>query len=393
MDSIKNPFSPNAGSRPPELVGRDDVLELARVMIGRTQLRRSVQNLLMTGLRGVGKTVVLTEILRNAERDNRIIPIYIEASEHKRLGELLAAPLKLELLKLDRVDGAKKAAKKGLSVLRNFLGTIKITFGDVGIELEPHPGEGDSGDMQYDLMALLSAVAEAAAERDKAIILMIDEVQYLKQEELEALVMSMHHMQQRQLPMAMVGVGLPILAKLAGEAKSYAERLFKYPTIGALSEEQTRQALVAPLDGEGVEIEDGALEVICKETGGYPFFIQEWGSQLWNYVEAGPITLEDVERVRSVVMTSLDTNFFMIRMERLTAAEKRFLMSMAEVADKLGECKISDVAARMGVVLQTIGPCRSSLIKKGMIYGSGHGLVSFTVPMFGDYLIRHQVGR
>lgn len=393
MDSIRNPFSPNAGSRPPELVGREDVLELARVMIGRTQLRRSVQNLLMTGLRGVGKTVVLTEILRNAERDNKIIPIYIEASEHKRLGELLAAPLKLELLKLNRVDGAKDAAKKGLSVLRNFLGTIKISFGDVGIELEPHPGEGDSGDMQYDLKALLSAVAEAAAERDRAVILMIDEVQYLSQEELEALVMAMHHMQQRQLPMAMVGVGLPILAKLAGEAKSYAERLFKYPTIGALSEEQTRQALVAPLNNEGVELQDAALAVICKETGGYPYFIQEWGSQLWNYVDSGPITLEDVERVRSVVMTSLDTNFFMIRMERLTAAEKRFLLAMAEVVDMSGECKISDVAARMGVVLQTLGPCRSSLIKKGMIYGSGHGLVSFTVPMFGDYLIRHQEGQ
>lgn len=390
MDSIKNPFSPNAGSRPPELVGRDDVLELARVMMGRTQLRRSVQNLLMTGLRGVGKTVLLNEILRMAERAGNLIPIYVEASEHRSLGELLAAPLKLELLKLNRIEGVKSAARKGLSILRNFMGTIRITFGDVGIELDPHPGEGDSGDMQYDLMALLSAVAEAAAERDKAVILMIDEVQYLKQEELEALVMAMHHMQQRQLPMAMVGVGLPILAKLAGEAKSYAERLFRYPIIGALNPEKTQQAIEIPFSKEGVKIEPAAIEKICEETSGYPFFIQEWGSQLWNFIDGSPITLEDVKCVKSVVLNSLDANFFKVRMERLTGGEKNYLYAMAEVSDKNGECKTADIAAQMQAKVQMLGPCRASLIKKGMIYGSGHGLVAFTVPMFGDYLKRNR---
>lgn len=390
MDSIRNPFSPNAGSRPPELVGRDDVLELARVMMGRTQLRRSVQNLLMTGLRGVGKTVLLNEILRMAERVGNLIPVYVEASEHRSLGELLAAPLKLELLKLNRIEGVKSAARKGLSILRNFMGTIKITFGDVGIELDSHPGEGDSGDMQYDLMALLSAVAEAAAERDKAVILMIDEVQYLKQEELEALVMAMHHMQQRQLPMAMVGVGLPILAKLAGEAKSYAERLFRYPTIGALDSERTQQAIEIPFKKEGVEIEPAAIEKICEETSGYPFFIQEWGSQLWNFIDGSPITLEDVKCVKSVVLNSLDTNFFKVRMERLTGGEKNYLYAMAEVSDKNGECKTSDIAIQLQTRVQMLGPHRASLIKKGMIYGSGHGLVAFTVPMFGDYLKRNR---
>ena len=389
MDSIRNPFSPNAGSRPPELVGRDDVLEMARVMIGRTQLRRSAQSILMTGLRGVGKTVVLNEVLCNAEKAGNVVPVYIEASESRRLGELLAAPLKMELLKLSRIEGAKAAACRGLSVLRNFLGSIKITFGEVGIELESMPGEGDSGDMQYDLRALLAAVAEAALARDRAVILMIDEVQYLSQEEMEALVMSMHHMQQRQLPLAMIGVGLPILAKLAGEAKSYAERLFKYPVIGALPDADTRRAIEAPFAAEHVHLNSDAMDAVCRETGGYPFFIQEWGSQLWNFVDREQITVEDVEKVRSVVYSSLDASFFRIRMERTTPSERKFMYAMADVGNGDDKCRLSDVAAKMGVSQKSLGPCRASLIRKGMVYGSGHGLISFTVPMFSDFLRRN----
>lgn len=390
MDGIRNPFSPNAGSRPPELVGRDEVLELARVMIGRTQLRRSAQSILMTGLRGVGKTVLLNEILQRAEQTGKVIPIYIEASESRRLGELLAAPLKMELLKLNRVEGAKSAARKGLSVLRNFLGSIKVSFGDLGIELDPAPGEGDTGDLQYDLMALLATVATAAGEKDKAVILMIDEVQYLSQQELEALVMSMHHMQQRQLPLAMIGAGLPILAKLAGEAKSYAERLFKYPEIGALPESDTRRAIEVPFAAEGVHLDADAMETICRETGGYPYFIQEWGSQLWNFIEREPITLEDVLKVRSVVWNSLDVNFFRIRMERTTPVERRFMHAMAETSDDRGRCRVADVAMKLGVPQKKLGPCRASLIRKGMIFGCGYGLMAFTVPLFSDFLKRNE---
>lgn len=390
MDSVRNPFSPNAGSRPPELAGRADILELARVLMGRTQLRRSAQSLLLTGLRGVGKTVILNEILRMAEGMGTIVPIYIEASENRGLAELLAAPLKLELLKLNRLEGAKEAALKGLSILRNFLGTVKVSFGDVGIELDPAPGEGDSGDIQYDLRVLLSAVAAAAGARNRAVLLLVDEVQYLSQPELEALVMSLHHMQQRALPLAMVGAGLPILAKLAGEAKSYAERLFKYPVVGALSPENIRQAIELPLSKEGISISDEALAAICRETGGYPYFIQEWGSQLWNYIERDSIRLEDVLGVRSIVWNSLDANFFRIRMERVTAAEKKFIYAMAECAATDGTCRVSDVADALGVESNAIGPRRSSLIHKGMVYSPGHGSIAFTVPMFVDFLKRNR---
>jgi len=390
MDSIRNPFSPNAGRRPPALVGRDDILEEARVLMGRTQLRKSVQSLLITGLRGVGKTVILNEILRKAEESGTIIPIYVEASENRGLAELLAAPLKLELLKLNRLDGAMVAARHGLSILRNFLGTVRISFGDVGIELEPAPGEGDSGDMQYDLCTLLSAVAVAAGKKDKAIVLLIDEVQYLSQEELEALVMSIHHMQQRELPLALIGAGLPILARLAGEAKSYAERLFRYPVVGPLSEENAKQAIAEPLRQEGIRIADDALAAIWHESGGYPFFLQEWGSQLWNYIEREPISLDDVKGVRSIVLSSLDVNFFRIRMERVTASEKKFIYAMSSRMAEDGNCRVSDVADALAVDLSSLGPRRLSLIKKGVVYSPGHGLLSFTVPMFSEFLKRNQ---
>jgi len=389
MDSVSNPFSPSAGSRPPELVGRDDVLELARVLMGRTKLRRSVQSLLMTGLRGVGKTVLLNEMRRSAEADGAIVPIQVEASEHRRLVDLLAAPLKIELLKLNRIERSKVAARKALSVLRNFLGTVKISIGEVGVELEPCPGEGDSGDLQYDLRTLLATVAEAAAARNGAVVLLIDEVQYLNPEELESLVMALHYMLQRELPLAMVGAGLPILAKMAGDAKSYAERLFKYPVLGPLSDASARRAICVPFAGKGIRIKEEALTEICRETNGYPYFIQEWGSQLWNFVDKGPVGMREVNGIRSAVLDSLDANFYHIRMERVTSSERQLLRAMAEVALEDGSCRISDVVERMGVSQKAIGPRRGSLIKKGVVYGSGHGELSFTVPLFADFMKRN----
>jgi len=228
------------------------------------------------------------------------------------------------------------------------------------------------------------------AFEDKAVILLIDEVQYLSQAELEALVMALHHMQQRALPLALIGAGLPIVAKLAGEAKSYAERLFKYPVIGALSDENVKQAIVAPLAKENIHISDEAIAVICEESGGYPYFVQEWGSQLWNYVEREPISVADVNGVRSIVWSSLDANFFRIRMERVTASEKKFIFAMAACASDDGVCKIADVAEALGVEINAVGPRRASLIRKGMVYSPGHGVLAFTVPMFVGFLNRNQ---
>ena len=390
MDSIANPFSPNAGSRPPELVGRDDILEQARVLVGRTQLRRSAQSLLMTGLRGVGKTVLLNEVYRICETHGGAIPVYMEASEGMRLGELLAAPLKMVLLKLNRLEGTKDVVRRGLSVLRNFMGTIRVKFGDVGIELDPMTGFGDSGNIESDMGELLVSVAEAAADRGKAVILLVDEVQYLSQDELAALVTSLHRIQQLQLPLALVGAGLPVLAKLVGTAKSYAERLFKYPVVGALSDENSRRVICVPFASAGIGMDDEAARMICAETRGYPFFIQEWGSQLWNFIEREPITVKDIVGVKDAVVQSLDMNFFRIRMERITPAERTFLCAMASVADADGCCKVADVADRIGVAACGIGPKRAALIRKGTIYSPAHGVLAFTVPLFREFIKRDE---
>lgn len=389
MDSIANPFAPNAGSRPPELVGRDEIFEQARILFGRTQLRRSAQSILLTGLRGVGKTVILNEMLNMAEKMGTIVPIYVEACEDRTLGETLASPLRMALLKLDRATGRKDLVRRGLSALRNFMGTIKVSFGDVGIELEPLKGVADSGDMQFDLIELLTSVAEAAADRQLGVVLLIDEIQYLSEAELGALVMALHRMQQRQLPLVLVGAGLPVLARLVGEAKSYAERLFVYPQVGALSEELTDRALFVPFASAGISAMDDARHAVCVETRGYPYFIQEWGSQLWEFIEGGPIRMEDVQKVRDSVWVSLDANFFRIRMERMTPKEKEFLRVMAEVFAKSESCRLADIAAHLGVKVNALAPYRASLIRKGMIYSPAHGLLTYTVPMFAEYLRRN----
>ncbi len=389
MDKISNPFSPNAGSRPPELAGRDSTFEDIRVFLGRLPLKRFVQSILFTGLRGVGKTVLLNEVMHMAEARGDVLPIYLEASENRPLGEMLASPLRMALLKINRAKGAGEKVRRSLAALRNFVGTIKVKFGDIGIELEPATGLADSGDLQFDLIELLSAVAEAAAEKRMGVVLLVDEVQYISADEFGALVMAMHRMQQRALPLAMVGAGLPILPALAGEAKSYAERLFTYPVVGALSREASVLAIRRPFSDAGLRITDDAAETVYRRSGGYPYFIQEWGYQLWNFVEREPITENDVKMVDGIVMEQLDGNFFRVRMERLTPSEKSFLQTMASFDGP--DIKMSDIAARLGISQKALGPRRSALVKRGMVYSPSHGVVAFTVPLFNEFLRRNPV--
>ena len=385
MNPVINPFSPGAGAPPPELVGRENILEEARILLGRIRLRRSVQGCMLTGLRGVGKTVLLSEVKRMAYAES-VIPIAVEATADKPIGALLAAPLKKALFELDRMEGAKEKVKKGIVALKNFIGTIKIDIGDIGIGIEPQHGFADSGDLEYDLGELFACVAEAAAEKQRGVVLLIDEIQYLPEKELGALIMSMHRMQQDLLPLAAVGAGLPFLPGLAGNAKSYAERLFRFPDVGALSEEESAQAIRKPMETAGVHIEDDAAHSVYEATRGYPYFLQEWGYQLWNHVQREPITIQDVEAVRNKVQERLDGSFFRVRIERLTKSEKDFLFAMAQV--ETPEIKISDVARIMNNPVASLSPRRSSLIKKGMVYSPSHGEIAFTVPMFGEYLNR-----
>lgn len=387
MDTIKNPFSPGAGSPPPELVGREGILEQARVLLGRVKEKRPEKSLLLTGLRGVGKTVLLNEIERLAAKTGyRTVPL--EAHEDKALAAMLVPPLRKLLFELDRVAGAGDKAKRGLAVLKGFMNGVKVAMGDieVGLDIEPEKGSADSGDLESDLPNLFMAVAEAAEERKTPVALLIDELQYFSAQELSALIMAMHKMQQRQLPMVLIGAGLPILPRLAGESKSYAERLFSFPDVGALSEPDANKALQDPTKAVGVDFEAAALKEIFRLTQGYPYFIQEWGYQSWNRAAGPPITLEVVQAATATVIERLDANFFRVRFDRLTPGEKRFLRAMAGFG--AGAHRSADIAEALGVNINSLGPGRAKLIQKGMIYSPTHGDLAFTVPLFDEFMLR-----
>ncbi len=387
MDKIKNPFSPGAGSPPPELAGRDGILEQVHVLLGRVRMKRPEKSILMTGLRGVGKTVLLNEIERMAIADG-YRTILVEAHEDKPLALLLVPHLRRILFDLDRIAGAGDKARRGLAVLKSFIGGIRISVGDVefGLDTDPEKGAADSGDLEIDLPNLFVAVAEAAEERHTSVAILIDEIQYLNTSELSALIMGMHKMQQRQLPLVLVGAGLPILPGLAGDSKSYAERLFSFPDIGPLAEPEAAKALKDPVTAAGEVFDDVAIAEIYRLTQGYPYFLQEWGYQSWNHAIASPITLQIVQETTALVASRLDENFFRVRFNRLTPREKMYLRAMAELGSD--PYRTADIAEFLGVKITTLGPVRASLIKKGMIYSPSHGDMAFTVPLFDQFMLR-----
>lgn len=237
-----------------------------------------------------------------------------------------------------------------------------------------------------DLPNVFVAVGEAAEERKSAVGLFIDEIQYFDQKELGALIMAMHRIQQRQLPVVLLGAGLPILPGLAGESKSYAERLFNFPEVGALSVADASKALRDPAGAAGVRIEPAALLEVHRLTLGYPYFLQEWGYRIWNAAEKSPITLDIVRAATDVVVQRLDENFFRVRFDRLTPGEKKFLRGMAELGP--GPHRTGDIADALGVKIASIGPVRAKLIKKGMVYSPAHGDMAFTVPLFDEFMRR-----
>lgn len=362
-------------------------MEQARILLGRVRQKRPEKSMLLTGLRGVGKTVLLNEIERLAKADG-YRTIAIEAHEGKPLGSLIAPPLRTVLFELDRMAGVGDKVKRGLAVLRSFIGTIKVTVDDVtyGLDTDPEKGAADSGDLEIDLPNLFTAIAEAAEDRKTAVAILIDEIQYFNQKELGSLIMAMHKVQQRQLPMVLLGAGLPILPGLAGESKSYAERLFSFPDIGALSQDDAAKALQEPALAAGVAFEPSALTEIFRLTKGYPYFLQEWGYQAWNLAASSPIALRIIEDATASVIPRLDKNFFRVRFDRLTPSEKNFLRAMADLGP--GAQRTGDIADRLGVKVTNLGPVRAKLIKKGMIYSPAHGDLAFTVPLFDEFMIR-----
>ena len=387
MDPISNPFSPGAGSPPPELVGREDILEQSRILLARIVKGRSEKSLLLTGLRGVGKTVLLNQIVQISEAEGYQV-IQLEAHEGKSLPALLAPAIRSLLHKLDRLAGAKDKVRRALAVLKSFVGSISLTVEDIpfGLDINPEAGTADSGDLELDLPQLLVALAEVAKDRNTAVAILIDEVQYFSVSELSALIMGMHRMQQRQLPLVLIGAGLPILPRLAGESKSYAERLFSFPQIGPLPAGDARKAIQEPIRKEGAAINADALDQIVAITQGYPYFLQEWGYQAWNRAPSSPITLDVITNATGETLQRLDENFFRVRFDRLTPSEKKFLRAMAALGS--GPYRIGDVAETLGIKVNSLSPRRAKLINKGMIYSPTHGDLDFTVPLFDDFMRR-----
>jgi GTPase SAR1 family protein len=387
MDPVTNPYAPGAGTQPPELAGRDDILQRTRVTLARVQSGRPAKSFMIVGLRGVGKTVLLNKINDIAEGQNYIATI-LETPENKSLPELLVPCLRRILYKLDTKEKVNAVVKKGLMILKGFANALKVSVGDIdiGIDIESVRGTADSGDIEADLPDLFEAVGEAAKSKGFTIAIIVDEIQYISENEFSALIMALHRISQKQLPLILIGAGLPQLVGLAGRSKSYAERLFDYPKVGALSTEDAKKALSAPARRESVEFEDAALDRAVELTKGYPYFLQEWGYHAWNCAERSPITVADVEAATHAALTSLDESFFRVRFDRLTPREKDYLFAMAALGP--GPHRSGDIAIEMNVKVESIAPVRSSLIKKGMVFSPAHGDTAFTVPMFDEYLHR-----
>ncbi len=391
MDPIRNPYTPGAGAPPPELAGRDNLREQVRIALERNRIGRPAKSVLMVGLRGVGKTVLLDRMRDDAEGCG-IQTLRIEAPEGRSLPAILAPELRRALLRLSRNERARDLARRALRGLAGFARVLKVKYRDleVGIDSEPEPGLADNGDLELDLQDLLEASGQAAREGGTALALFVDELQYVKGDELAALIVALHRAAQRQLPVVLVGAGLPQLRGRMGKAKSYAERLFDFPEVGPLTPDAARLALAKPAEEEGVRFEAAALERIIEETQCYPYFLQEWGKHAWDTAEASPITQNDVVRGAEVAIADLDASFFRVRFDRLTPAERQYLRAMAELG--AGPHRSGEIAKVLGREVQSLAPIRGHLITKGMVWSPSHGDTAFTVPLFDEFIRRMMPG-
>ncbi len=388
---MQNPYAPGAGTPPPELAGREELREAARVALARIRAGRPGKSLLMVGLRGVGKTVLLDKMREDAEVAG-LRTIRIEAPENRSLPAILAPQLRIALLELSRDEKAKDLAQRALRGLAGFAKALKLKYQDieVGFDFEPEPGLADNGDLEHDLQALLEVAGSAAQKAGTALVLFVDELQYVEEEQLASLITALHRTAQRGLPVALIGAGLPQLPGKMGRAKSYAERLFDFPRLGPLPAGAAATAIAEPAREQGVEFQPEALQRIIDQTQGYPYFLQEWGKHAWNTASASPITLHDVEQASVAAIAELDESFFRVRFDRLTSLEKRYLRAMADLGP--GPHRSGDVAMRLGRGVTSLAPTRSQLVAKGMIWSPSHGDTAFTVPLFDDFMKRIMPG-
>jgi hypothetical protein len=387
MDPRTNPYAPGAGTLPPQLAGRDEIIEQVSIQLDRCRSGLPFRSFLMVGLRGVGKTVLLNHLAVNSEAAGFAI-VSIETPEKRSLPALIIPSLRSMILKLDRLSAAGEMSKLAMKALGSFVGAMKLKFNDIefGLDLGSELGLADSGDLESDLIDLFVQLGLAAKEKKTALVLFIDEVQYIEEAEFAALIMALHKCTQKQLPVALIGAGLPQLVGQAGRAKSYAERLFQYPEIGPLSDEAAQIALTVPAKKNNVEYESAALNEILNQTKGYPYFLQEWGKHCWQSALNSPITESDAKNATNFAIAELDSSFFRVRFDRLTPGEKKYLRAMAELGP--GPHRSGDIAQLLKKEVQAVATTRANLINKGMIFSPEHGDTSFTVPLFDGYMKR-----
>lgn len=387
MNPITNPYTPGAGSPPPELAGRGELREKVRICLERLRIGNTARSIIMVGLRGVGKTVLLEQMRLDAEKSG-IHTVRVEVPESRSVPALLAPALRLAMLRLSQIESAKAYASRALRAISGLAGALKVKYQDieVGIDFEPEKGLADNGDLEGDLTALLVEVGLAAAAAKTVIVLFIDELQYIEQDQFAALISALHRCSQLKLPVTMVGAGLPQLLSLAGQAKSYAERLFEYPIVDKLDNAAASNAIKKPASALGVAFDDDAVAEIVLKTQGYPYFLQEWGKHTWDVADQSPVTLKNVQLASELTIAALDESFFRVRLDRTTPSERRYLRAMAELGP--GPHRSGDIALQLNRKASSFGPLRSSLISKGIVWSPTHGDTAFTAPLFHEYMRR-----
>ncbi len=387
MDPRTNPYAPGAGYPPPELAGRDEIIERAAIALDRVRGRLPARGFILYGLRGVGKTVLLNKIRIEAEA-RQFATVQIEAPEDRSLPGMLVPPLRAGLLRLSRGEAVRAGLSAAMKALGSFAKAMKLKYADIefGLDFGDERGVADSGDLENDLADLLISVGHAAGERGTALVLFIDELQYVSEDQLGALIAALHRVSQSQLPVTIMAAGLPQIVGQTGRAKSYAERLLEFVPIDRLDDTAAKLALCKPAEKHCVSFTSEAIAVILGHTLGYPYFLQEWGKHSWNIASASPITPVDAERATVEALAELDASFFRVRFDRLTPAEKRYMRAMADLGS--GTHRSGDIADRLGKKVTGVAPVRNSLIAKGMIYSPAHGDTAFTVPLFDGFMKR-----
>ncbi len=390
MNPVLNPYSPGAGTQPPELAGRDELLNKASIALQRIASGKFGKSLILTGLRGVGKTVLLNRIRLNAEA-GKLITVRIEAPEGRSLPALLAPGLNAALTKLSFGKAVTEVVRMSFRALAAFVRVMKFKYNDIEVGFD-HETDSDleeqsmGADLDHELISLFQSVGQAAKENETVIVLFIDELQLLDEKQLASLIMALHVAAQDLLPITLMAAGLPQIAAKMGRAKTYAERLFEFVEIGPLNRDFAEKALVIPAEKLDVSYTKEALEEIVKQTQGYPYFLQEWGKNAWDIADQSCITEDEAKRATVQAIADLDASFFRVRFDQLTPVQKYYLRAMAELgSEPVASGKIAEI---MGKKVTDLGPVREQLINKGLLYSPIHGETAFTVPLFDSFMKR-----